>query len=264
MIPTLLTATLGLMVLFALAYLWARRLDNYGIVDVVWSYSFTAVAWHYALTGEGWVARNLVIAALATVWSVRLGSHLHRRVKSHHPQEDSRYVQLREDWKGNFVPMMFGFFQLQAVSVVILSAPLFFPTRNASPAFNTWETIGTALAVFALIGETLADAQLKAFVRNPANKGQVCTVGLWRFSRHPNYFFTWCVWLGLGLFSCGSAWGGVGLLAPAVLLHLLLNVTGVPTAEASSLKSKGDAFRAYQRTTNKFFPGPPRRDPDSA
>ncbi|WP_221032271.1 DUF1295 domain-containing protein [Actomonas aquatica] len=258
MIATLLLTTVGLMVLFALTYLWARRINNYGIVDFVWAYSFTAVAWHYALAGHGWAARGLVIASLATIWSVRLGSHLYSRVMSHHPQEDSRYVQLREDWQANFAPKMFGFFQLQAVSVVILSAPLFFPARNAMPAFNAWELIGTTITVLALLGETLADGQLKAFVRHPHNKGKVCKVGLWRYSRHPNYFFEWCIWVGLGLFACGSAWGWIGLIAPAAILHLLLNVTGVPMAEASSLKSKGDAFRQYQQETNAFFPGPTR------
>ena len=255
---TLLLTTVGLMIVFALAYGVARRIDNYGIVDFVWAYCFTAVAWHYALTGHGWAARGLVIAALATIWSVRLGSHLYARVMGHHPTEDSRYVQLREDWRGNFAPRMFGFFQLQAVSIVILSAPFFFPARNAFPGFNAWEIVGTAICVLALLGETLADGQLKAFIRRPENKGKVCNVGLWRYSRHPNYFFEWCVWMGFAIFACGSAWGWIGLIAPAAILHLLLNVTGVPMAEASSLKSKGEAFRDYQRTTNAFFPGPPR------
>ncbi|WED63953.1 photosystem I reaction center subunit XII [Synoicihabitans lomoniglobus] len=255
----MLTATVALMTVFALAYLVARRIDNYGIVDFVWAYCFTGVAWFYALSGSGWSSRALVIAALASIWSIRLGSHLYRRVMGHHPQEDSRYGQLREDWQANFGPMMFGFFQLQAVSIVILSAPFLFPTRNAFPGFNLWEIIGTAVCFLALVGETVADGQLAAFRRNPNNEGQVCDVGLWRYSRHPNYFFEWCIWVGFCLFACGSAWGWLSVIAPAAILHLLLNVTGVPMAEASSLKSKGDAFRAYQRTTNAFFPGPPRR-----
>lgn len=258
--PLLLTA-IGLAALFALTYGGARRLNNYGIVDVVWAYSFTPVAWGYALAGHGWHARGLVIASLVTIWSVRLGSHLRNRVMSHLPEEDSRYRQLRKDWSANFGPRMFGFFQLQAVSVLLLSAPFVFPARNAFPAFSSWELAGTAIVFLALLGETVADGQLRAFRRHPDHAGQVCNVGLWRYSRHPNYFFEWCIWVGFGVFALGSAWGWIGLLAPAVMLHLLLNVTGVPLAEASSLQSKGDAYRAYQRTTNAFFPGPPLSDP---
>ncbi len=260
MTAILLTTTVGLLVLFTLAYLWARRIDNYGIVDFVWAYSFAAVAWHYALAGSGWHARALVIASLATIWGVRLGGHLFARVMGHHPEEDSRYRQLREDWHAHFAPKMFGFFQLQAISVVLLSAPFFFPTRNPQPAFNVWELVGTTLVVLALLGEALADGQLKAFRRAPENQGRVCNTGLWRYSRHPNYFFEWCVWVAFAVFACGSPWGWIGLIAPAIILHLLLNVTGVPMAEASSLKSKGDTYRAYQRSTNAFFPGPPKPD----
>ena len=107
---------------FAVFYLLARRIDNYGIVDVVWSYAFAFLAGFYALGGYGWPVRRALIAAMAGVWSVRLGTHLLLRVAGHHPAEDTRYVQLRQDWAGNFGPKMFGFFQLQAASVVLLGA----------------------------------------------------------------------------------------------------------------------------------------------
>ena len=255
---TLLIATLGLMTLFALSFLVARRMDNYGIVDIIWSYCFTGVAWFYAWSGTGAPSRRILVASLATAWSLRLGTHLYRRVMSHHPEEDSRYRQLRTDWAGVFGPKMFGFFQLQAISVVLLSVPFFFPTRNAFPGLNLWEFAGTAIVILSLVGEAVADAQLAAFRRNPDQKGKVCNVGFWRYTRHPNYFFEWCIWVGFFCFACGSVWGWTSIIAPLAILHLLLNVTGVPMAEASSLKSKGDAFRAYQRTTNAFFPGPPK------
>lgn len=255
---TLIACTIGLMVLFTLAYAIARRMDNYGIVDIVWSYCFTGVAWFYAWAGPGANNRSVLLATLASAWSLRLGTHLYRRVMSHHPEEDNRYQQLRLDWAGVFAPKMFGFFQLQAISVVLLSTPFLFPTRNTFPGLNLWEISGAVIVILALICEGLADSQLAAFRRKSVNKGKVCDVGLWRYSRHPNYFFEWCIWVGFFLFACGSAWGWISIIAPAAILHLLLNVTGVPMAEASSLKSKGDAFRAYQLTTNAFFPGPPK------
>lgn len=256
-------ALLLMVVLFSVTFLICRRIDNYGFVDVVWSFSFTPLAWFFALSATGWSMRQLVIASLASAWSVRLGAHLYKRVSSHHPEEDSRYAQLREDWKTNFGPMMFGFFQLQALTVVLLGLPFIFPTYNAATDFSVWEMVGTAMVFLSLCGESLADGQLKAFVRKSENKGKVCNVGLWRYSRHPNYFFTWCVWVGFGVFALGSDYGWIGLLAPVSIYYLLRYKTGVPMAEESSLKSKGDRFREYQKTTNEFFPGPTRKPASS-
>jgi len=256
-------ALLMMVVLFSITFWVCRRLDNYGFVDVVWSYSFTALAWFFALNATGWSSRQLVIAALASAWSIRLGSHLYKRVASHHPKEDSRYAQLRTDWKSNFGPMMFGFFQLQALTVVLLGLPFIFPTYNASTSFSIWEIVGTAIVVLSLSGEALADGQLAAFLRNSDNKGQVCNVGLWHYTRHPNYFFEWCIWVGFGVFALGSSYGWIGLIAPASIYYLLRYKTGVPMAEASSLNSKGDKFREYQSTTNEFFPGPSRKSASS-
>ena len=95
----------------------------------------------------------------------------------------------------------------------------------------------------------------------PGNRGKVCQEGLWRWSRHPNYFFEWIVWVGYTVFACGSDWGWTGWLSPALMLHFLLNVTGIPMTEALSVKSKGDAYRLYQQTTSAFFPRPPRKTP---
>jgi steroid 5-alpha reductase family enzyme len=127
-----------------------------------------------------------------------------------------------------------------------------------------FEIVGTALVFVSLCGETLADGQLAAFRRREENKGKVCTIGLWRYSRHPNYFFEWMIWVGFGVFALGSAYGWIGLIAPASIYYLLRYKTGVPMAEESSLKSKGDAFRDYQTTTNEFFPGPFRSSGDSS
>ena len=103
----LLFALASLCAVFALFFLLARRIDNYGIVDIVWSYAFAALALYYALLAPGWLPRRALIAAMVLVWSLRLGTHLYRRVMSHHPVEDGRYVQLRRDWAANFNPKMF-------------------------------------------------------------------------------------------------------------------------------------------------------------
>jgi steroid 5-alpha reductase family enzyme len=253
-----LTATAGACTLFAVAYAFSRRVDNYGFVDVVWSYAFAALAAFYALAAQGWPARRALIAAMVAVWSLRLGTHLAVRVAGHHPVEDSRYVQLRRDWAGVFHAKMFGFFQLQAVSVVILGVAFLFIAQNPTPTLHPLEFAGAALWLLAICGEALADAQLAAFKRDPANKGGVCNVGLWRYSRHPNYFFEWLIWVAYFVFALASSWGWLAIVGPAGILFLLLRVTGIPMAEQQSLRSRGDAYRRYQQTTSAFVPWFPK------
>lgn len=258
----LLTAALaGLCLVFALFYALARGMNNYGIVDIVWSYSFAGLALFYAFLAPGWPVRKALIATMAILWSLRLGTHLHRRVMGQHPVEDGRYVQLRKDWAGNFAPKMFGFFQLQAGSVVLLGAAFFVICLNPAPQLHPLETAGAVLWLLALTGESLADGQLAAFKRNPAGSGKVCDVGLWHYSRHPNYFFEWLIWVAFFVFALASPHGWVAIIGPATILYLLLRVTGIPLTEEQSLRSKGDAYRRYQQTTSAFVPWFPRKLP---
>lgn len=247
-------ATLGLCVAFALVYLLARRIDNYGIVDIAWSYAFAALAAYYALAAGGWPVRRALVGALACIWSVRLGTHLAVRVLGHHPVEDGRYLVLRQRWAGNLTWEMFKFFQFQALSVVVLGAAFVCASVNPSPSLHPFEIAGAALWLVALTGEALADRQLAAFKRDPANRGRVCDTGLWRYSRHPNYFFEWLVWVAFFVFALGSPWGWVAIVGPACILWLLLRVTGIPMNEEQNLRSRGDAYRRYQATTSAFVP----------
>jgi len=254
LLPLVLLATLALCIAFAGVYAVAKRIDNYGIVDVAWSYAFAALAAFYALAAAGWPTRRLLVGAMVCLWSIRLGSHLYQRVMGHHPEEDGRYQQLRRDWAGNFAPKMFGFFQMQAVSVVLLGTPFLLAVLNPAPGVHPLEIIGVAIWLIALTGEALADGQLRAFKRNPANKGRVCDRGLWGLSRHPNYFFEWMIWVGYALFATASPWGWLGFVSPAIILYLLLRVTGIPLTEEQAVRSKGEAYRQYQRTTSAFVP----------
>jgi steroid 5-alpha reductase family enzyme len=253
------SALAGLCALFAGLFLLCRRLDNYGFVDVAWSYAFALLAAFYAILGSGWAPRRLILATMAGLWSLRLGTHLLRRVAAHHPVEDGRYVQLRADWAGNFGPKMFGFFHLQAASVALLGVPFLLPVTNRGSGLHPLEVAGALLWLLAISGESLADAQLAAFKRNPANRGGVCAVGLWRFSRHPNYFFEWLIWVAFFVFALGSPWGWLAVISPASILFLLLRVTGIPLTEQQAVRSKGDAYRRYQATTSAFVPWFPKR-----
>jgi steroid 5-alpha reductase family enzyme len=252
-------ALIFLCLVFAGLYVLARHIENYGIVDIAWSYAFGALAIFYAVAGSGWSVRRMVIATLATIWSVRLGTHLAIRVIGHHPVEDSRYQQLRRDWAANFGAKMFGFFQLQAVSVAVLGVAFLIVCLNPAPALHPLEIAGSALWLIALGGEALADAQLAAFKRRTDSRDGVCDAGLWRYSRHPNYFFEWLVWVAYFVFALGSPWGLAAIVGPVSILWLLLRVTGIPMTEEQSLRRRGDAYRRYQQTTSAFVPWFPKK-----
>jgi steroid 5-alpha reductase family enzyme len=257
LIVALAAAALGL--LFAGTYALGRRMDNFGIVDIVWSYAFGALALFYAATLPGWAPRRGLMAAIVVIWSARLGTHLYRRVMSHHPEEDRRYTEMRTRWAGNLPYKMFVFFQQQAVSVLILGLPFLLIARNPSPSFHVLEYLGLAVWLLALAGESLADAQLAAFKKDPANKGKICETGLWAYSRHPNYFFESCIWIGYFIFACASPWGWLSIICPLGITYLLLRVTGVPMAEEQSLRSRGAAFRDYQNRVSVFVPWFPQK-----
>jgi steroid 5-alpha reductase family enzyme len=257
----ILSALAGLCVLFVGLFFVARRLNNYGIVDVAWSYAFAVLAAFYAVFSPGWLPRRVLLASLVVLWSLRLGTHLYHRVMGHHPVEDGRYVQLRKDWAGNFLPKMAGFFQIQAVSVVLLGLAFVPSFLEPTPRFHPLEIAGAVLWVVALAGEALADRQLAVFKRDPANRGCVCDVGLWHYSRHPNYFFEWLVWVAYFVFALASPHGWIAVIGPATILGLLLRVSGIPLTEEQAVRSKGDAYRRYQQTTSAFVPWFPKRLP---
>jgi steroid 5-alpha reductase family enzyme len=252
------TALAALCMIFAVVYAFARRIDNYGIVDIAWSYSFGLLGVFYSLFATGWAVRRALIAAMVCVWSARLGTHLLIRITRKHPEEDGRYRQLRREWGHGFKLKMAGFFQMQAASVVLLGIPFLAACTNPEAALGPLEWCGAALWLVAISGEALGDSQLSRFKKSPKNAGSVCDVGLWRYSRHPNYFFEWLIWVSYFLFACASPWGWVGIISPACILYLLLRVTGIPATEKQSIRSKGDAYRSYQERTSAFVPLPTR------
>jgi steroid 5-alpha reductase family enzyme len=252
-------ALCALCVAFLGLYACARHLDNYGIVDIAWSYAFALLALGYGFLAAGWPPRRFLVAAIVTVWAGRLGTHLLVRIAAKHPEEDGRYRQLRRDWGSGFRSKMAGFFVMQAASVVVLGIPFLAAASNRSPSFSRLEWTGAALWLISIGGEALADAQLASFRK--ASPGAVCDAGLWKYSRHPNYFFEWLVWVSYALFAFASPLGWIGIASPACILFLLLRVTGIPATEQQSIRSKGEAYLRYQGRTSAFVPLPPRKTP---
>lgn len=241
-------------VIMTLVWFWAVKIKNGGVVDVFWSYNFPVIAVILLLLAPGFEKRIYLICGMILLWGVRLGTHLGNRVFAHIHEEEGRYAQLRKDWAPHEDRKLFWFFQAQAFSNVLLAVPFFIITTNRQASLSNLEYAGVVLWFFALSGETLADWQLDRFKKKPANKGQVCDVGLWNYSRHPNYFFEWLIWMSYFIFALASPYGWIAFLSPAIILYLLLNVTGIPATEEQSVRSKGARYKAYQKTTSAFVP----------
>lgn len=243
-----------------LVWRWSVKLRNAGIVDIAWSGLFAVLALLYALLGGGDLLRRAVAASLMMIWSIRLATHLWRRVVGHLEVEDGRYAKLREAWGPAADRKMLGFFLFQGVTNVVLSAPILVASLNRAPKLHSVEIVAVLLWIVAVSGEALADAQLRRFKADPANRGKVCAKGLWRYSRHPNYFFEWLVWCAFFLFALGSPYGWISAYCPLLMFWFLYKVTGIPATEEQSLRTRGDAYRRYQRTTSPFFPWFPKEE----
>jgi steroid 5-alpha reductase family enzyme len=201
-----------------------------------------------------------MMALFAGSWSLRLGLHiLSDRVIG--KKEDGRYLDLIAGWGSDAPRKLFLFFQYQAVFVVVFSLP-FVPLALAhrGPGFPQM-ILAVLIWCVAIGGESLADAQLARWRREPSNRGRTCRTGLWGYSRHPNYFFEWLHWWTYVILGATAANGWVTLLGPVLMLLFLYRVTGIPYTEAQALRSRGEDYRQYQQTVSAFFPWFPREAP---
>ncbi len=239
----------------AVVWLFQRRSHNANLVDPVWSWSLGWLGVFLAACGSAPPVLRLMLACLAGLWGFRLGTHLFLR--NHGKPEDGRYARFRRDWGAKADRNLFWFFQVQTGFSALLSLPfLVVAWRDDLPP--AW-AIGAAFAVWvvAVAGEALSDQQLARFRREPANRGKVNRTGLWRYSRHPNYFFECLHWFTYLLLAVGSGWWWVGLIAPVVMAFLLLRLSGIPITEAHMAHDRPD-YAEYIRTTSAFVPWFPR------
>ncbi|HBR95498.1 MAG TPA: hypothetical protein DEA90_15155 [Opitutae bacterium] len=234
-------------------YVLARKWRLMALVDTIWTLGLGVSALAYHRYTELDSIRSWVVLLLIMVWSFRLSYHLFAdRILL--GKEDPRYRALAEYWGKQQARNFYFLFLAQVVLVALFFLPVSVAMRRAG--VWTWlDLLGVGIAVCAMLGEALADQQLAQFRAQVNNKGAVCRRGLWRYSRHPNYFFEWLHWFGYLLLAAGAPLAWIGPIAMYVFLRYL---TGVPFAERSSLKSRGQAYRRYQSTTNTFFPWIPR------
>jgi steroid 5-alpha reductase family enzyme len=236
-------------------WLLSVKLRDVSIVDSAWSIFFLlfalVLAWRLGDRSVGTLAMLVLVAA----WALRLSIYITWRNHGH--GEDRRYQAIRARNQPNFASKsLYLVFLLQAVLAFVIAMPLL-PALNGANGANLVTWLGMAVAAFGLLFETIGDAQMARFKADPASTGQVMDRGLWRYTRHPNYFgesvFWWGVWLASA--SLGGAWT---VFSPVLMTFLLLRVSGVPLLEAD-LKQRRPAYAEYLRTTSSFVPWPPKR-----
>jgi steroid 5-alpha reductase family enzyme len=265
----LLQIVLGVLVamLAVMVAAWAFGLaaKNGGWTDVFWSFGTGLLLAGAAFVSTGVdasPARRWLIVAFMLVWGLRLGLYLAPRVAGH--PEDPRYAAFRRSAK-NYPLTMLWVSLPQAPATALLALSVVTAAQRPAPDLDVRDALAALVYLAAIIGETVSDGEMKRFRADPANKGKVIETGLWAWSRHPNYFFQWLGWMAYPVMALDPSRPVtfLTLVAPAVMYGLLRYVSGVPPLEEAMLKSRGDAFRAYQKRVSVFFPLPPK-PPESA
>jgi steroid 5-alpha reductase family enzyme len=253
-INLLLVSLIAVSFIMTIVFIWAFYIKNAGVVDIFWAFNFFVIAGVIWFLSDGFELRKIIVCSLASLWSLRLGIYLLKRVGSHLDIEEGRYQQLRSEWAPHVNTKFFIFFQMQAVSNVFLAIPFFIISINPDPNITILEWIGGGMWLLSIIGEGLSDYQLQQFKKDPSNKGKVCQSGLWYYSRHPNYFFQLMIWISVFVLSLSSPYGWISVICPLSIAFLIFKVTGIPMTEEQSLRSKGELYKEYQRTTSVFIP----------
>jgi steroid 5-alpha reductase family enzyme len=255
LIGVALLAIEGLMLIFWQLYLLKKQVR---IVDIAWGLSFIVANAVFFILGNGYVWRKVLVLLIVSAWALRLVSHVMQKFKIA-PGDDPRYAFVFQSYQSGLFSKIFNMnirvlclFLIQGLLVALLSLPFALMMNNSLFFFEPSEMLGLLVWMAGFMGETIADYQLQEF-KNKNGEG-VYQQGLWRYSRHPNYFFEWVVWVGYAIMAFSSPWGWVGIVSPLLILYLLLYVSGVPLAEAQALKSKGDEYRRYQTQTSVFIP----------
>lgn len=248
----LLAAWVSLFILMSGFWYLGKKKQNYSVVDIAWTIGLVVCAVIYYIMGEGNPERKAIITGMVIFWGVRLATHLSFRIFTH--GEDARYTEFRKDY-GDQVDSKFfvRIFQFQAIIDLVLSIPFLIVCIDPNPDIGILEIAGIVLFIIGVAGESVADYQLKHFKDDPANRSKNCEVGLWNYSRHPNYFFEWTIWVSYSLVCLASPFGYFGLLSPILMLLLFLKLT-IALAENQSMKKRPEIYTEYRKTTNEFFP----------
>lgn len=247
------------LVLFLYMNLWfiisliKKRND---VADVAWGLGFVLIAWTSFLLSENFNTRSLVVNILVSVWGLRLAWHIHSRNKGR--SEDYRYLAWRQEWgKWFHIRSYLQVFVLQGIFLYLIISPLMIINKNLGSVLNFIDILGILIWVIGFFFEVVGDAQLKRFLKNPANKGKLMKTGLWSYSRHPNYFGEVTQWWGIWLLALNVVNGYLSIIGPITITFLILKVSGIPMLEKKM--TNNPEFVEYKKRVNIFFPFLPKK-----
>lgn len=256
MTAVLLADLAAVFTLMLIGWATSAAMKDASIVDILWGLAFVVMACTGYVTGHGPRPRRLLLTGLVTLWGVRLSAYLARRNLGH--GEDFRYRAMRRHHPNFVVWSLFGVFGLQGILAWIVALPVQLAMADRTPPrLGALAIIGTVVWLIGLIFEAVGDAQLSRFKKDPRSAGQVMDTGLWRYTRHPNYFGDFCVWWGIFLVAAESGSAALGVIGPIVMSILLTRVSGKALLE-KTIGKRRPGYADYVSRTNAFFPGPPR------
>ena len=265
-IADFLICAVAAVVFMSLMFVVAKRMKRYDLIDVAWGLSFITIALTSFFLQNGPVFDidvKLLVTVLVITWGSRLAIHIGRRIKNT-SEEDPRYVEIRKKWKGNVALKMYSqIYLLQAALALAISIPVIYinlfhgqPSGLGGAATTALVWLGFIVWVVGFVFEKTADDQLRSFIADKSNKGKLMTEGVWKYSRHPNYFGELTQWWGIFIICLSGPYGWIGVIGPVLISYLILFVSGVPLSEK---RFEGrDGWDAYKRRTSVLIPLPPK------
>ena len=239
----------------SLWFLASLRLRRNDIADVPWGIGFIFLALAGQLSASSISIRGIFVLALVTIWGLRLSLHIGLRNRG--KPEDPRYLNWRNEWgRHAIIRSYFQVFLLQGFLAVIILTPVTYIQVHPNYDLNWRDVLGTAVWLIGFAFEYIGDLQLTRFKRNPRNRGRIISSGLWKYTRHPNYFGEVTLWWGLWLIACSIRGAWITIFGPVTITILILFVSGIPLLEKRYKKSA--EFNEYSRRTSVFFPLPPK------
>lgn len=249
--------TLGV-VLFVYMTLWfvvsliKKRND---VADTAWGLGFVLLAWTSFFLSDDSGMRGILVGALVSIWGLRLAWHIHRRNKG--KAEDYRYLAWRQEWGNWFYPRSYlQVYLLQGALLFLIVLPVLMINKNAGSALGLLDLVGALVWLVGFYFESVGDAQLARFIKDPANKGKLMQSGLWAYTRHPNYFGEVTQWWGIWLIALSVPNGAFAIIGPLTITFLILKVSGIPMLEKKM--SEHPDFAEYKRRVSMFVPLPRR------
>jgi steroid 5-alpha reductase family enzyme len=226
------------------------------VADVAWGLGFVLITWSSFLIADADGMRNILVGVLVTIWGTRLAWHIHSRNKG--KAEDYRYLAWRQEWgKWFYIRSYLQVYLLQGLFLYMIVFPVLLINMSQGTSLGLVDYLGVIVWLVGFLFETVGDAQLSRFIKDPNNKGKIIQTGLWRYTRHPNYFGEVTQWWGIWLIALSTPFGLYGIIGPLTITILILKISGIPLLEKKM--ELNPEFAAYKEKTSIFLPLPPRK-----